>query len=218
MGKNNSKINILGMVIAIATVIVILGMVLFGRTEVSAEEKVRINLHRIDESISEAIEEESELALSSNPYDYIENNEYYKNIIGLGVSALPELEKSLVNSETNGLNEYILAIAIEEITHADVNGILEEEYGWENAKEFSKEWTAIKENVNKEVLEIATSSHLTAIEKCEKLENYGVLAVPSIKEKSNARTIYTFENEIFELINSYELTENDLNILTNYLK
>lgn len=76
-----------------------------------------------------------------------------------------ELEDSLVNSESNSLNEYILTIAIGDITHADVNGILEEEYGWENAKEFLNEWITIKKNVNKEILETATSSHLTTIEK-----------------------------------------------------
>lgn len=217
MSKIINKFNILALVIAII-IVIMLGMVLFGNSEVSVEEKVRVNLFKIDESINKAINENTELALSSNPYDYIKDNEYYKNIIELGVAALPELDKSLSNSDVNSLNEYILVIAIEEITHTNVNGILEKEYSWENAKDFLYEWTDIKENVNNEVSEIVTSSKLTAIEKSKKLENYGVLAVPTIKDINKTNAIYSFEKEISDLVSSYDLTESDLAILSDYLK
>lgn len=216
MNKNINKTKILGLLLAI--VVVIVGIALFASSEVPVEKKVRTNLHKIDKSISKSIEQELELAPGSNPYDYVEDNEYYKSIIELGVEALAELEKTLANSEANGLKEYILAIAIEEITHANLNGILEEEYAWENAKEFIDEWIDIKGNINKDVLEIATSSELTGLEKSKKLENYGILAVPTIKESNNAGTICNFDNEVSELVDSYELTENDLTILKDYLK
>ena len=103
----------------------IIGGVAMDKKEASAAEQVQMNMEKIDQSIQREIREHTDLSFSSNPYDYIQDSEYYDNVIELGVAALPELENMLKTSENNGLNEYIVAIAIEEISHADVNSILE---------------------------------------------------------------------------------------------
>ncbi len=69
---------------------------------------------------------------SSNPYDYIDN-EYYDNIVALGEKAIPVLESMYKNSELTGVNAYIGALAIEEITGS-------RNFIWSDASEFFLNW------------------------------------------------------------------------------
>ncbi|MGN1370808.1 MAG: hypothetical protein ACI4XM_00800 [Candidatus Coprovivens sp.] len=74
---------------------------------------------------------------SSNPFDYT-NNEYYNNIVSLGKDAVSVLESMYKNGELLGINAYLSALAIEDIT--DCN--LYEKYGldWSTASEFYNLW------------------------------------------------------------------------------
>lgn len=74
---------------------------------------------------------------SSNPYDYT-NNEYYKNIVNLGEDAVPVLESMYHDGKLTGVNAYLSALAIEDITGCD----LYKEYNleWSTAEEFYTLW------------------------------------------------------------------------------
>lgn len=74
---------------------------------------------------------------SSNPYDYT-NNEYYNNIVKIGKDAVPVLENMYKNNELSGLNAYLSALAIQDITNCN----LYEKYNidWTTADEFYALW------------------------------------------------------------------------------
>jgi hypothetical protein len=61
---------------------------------------------------------DSRVLLSSNPYDYIkgvDSNEDYKYIVSQGKRSLNFMLNKFSNSNKNGLEEYIMAIACSEI-------------------------------------------------------------------------------------------------------
>lgn len=182
------------------------------------------NMEKIDKSIQREIREQTDLSFSSNPYDYIQNSEYYDNVVKLGVAALPELENMLKTSENNGLNEYIIAIAIEEISHADVNAILEnpDGCGWENAKEFSGEWAKIKAEANVRVEKIIQSNALENKEKAALISDYGVLAVPVMEQyisnNKMERSGNDLKDELTQVMNSYGLSTEEVSIVSDYIE
>lgn len=96
------------------------------KTSQNLEEEIKENIKKILE-INEGI--------SSNAYDYIKND-YYKNIINLGPNAIPILVN--MYEKESGLEAYIGAIAIEEISNCDIR----EKYGirWSSPIEFFKYW------------------------------------------------------------------------------
>jgi len=69
--------------------------------------------------IGNIISNNPSLGLSSNPYDYIHYSDEYINIVKMGIDALSEIVKIIKNSPNNRLDEYILAIAAEEIINND---------------------------------------------------------------------------------------------------
>jgi hypothetical protein len=125
------------------------------------------------------------LKVQSNPYVYLDNNKYYQAIVDKGPAAIPELEKALADpgdSGTHGLSAYLFAAAIEEIAQADVEGIIDDRYAIGTAGEFMDYWLAIKKSATKDVRAIALSSEYSNKEKLEKIDNYGLLAVPALDE------------------------------------
>lgn len=74
---------------------------------------------------------------SSNPYDYMKND-YYENIVNLGKNAVSTLETMYKNGKLTGVNAYLSALAIQDITKCN----LYEKYGydWSTAEEFYKLW------------------------------------------------------------------------------
>lgn len=199
-------------------------MILFNqlnnKTVSAIENEVQFNLEKMEHSIDQMMEVDPLLALSSNPYDYIKNNQYYDNIMNLNIEALPYLEKELKNSQENGLNEYIFVIAMQEISKVDINGILEKEYAWENAKEFESKWTHVKNTVNDDVLNIIKSDSLSLKQKENKLSCYGLLAVPAMqKNLKNMRSMdVSVKQSIENMIQEFSISESDMNILIDYVK
>ena len=216
-----NKKNIRFIPIGLSIVLILCLFFAFNSQSASAAEKVRINLEKIDESIQNEINNRTILSLSSNPYDYVVDNQYYDKIILLGVAALPELETTLINSENNGLNEYILAIAIEEISKVDVNKILgNTDYGWENAMEFESEWTKIKSTASHAVETIILSNELDTEEKIMQISNYGILAIPSLESYLSAvdsREKSSLDTELEKLVGSYRLSKNDISIIDDFV-
>ena len=75
---------------------------------------------------------DSRASLSSNPYDYIkdgDSNEDYKYIVSQGEKSLNYMLSKFANSNDNGLEEYIMAIACSEILKEDI-----ETKKWETGK------------------------------------------------------------------------------------
>ena len=142
----------------------------------AAERAVNVNINAISEDINKLIEEKSPLAFSSNPYDYIKNNESFDNIVAIGADALPIIKKKIAESENNGLREYILAIAAEKIAKVDLKG---DNFGWDTAKGWEKKWNKhLKDLPNnyKNIIESKASTEDKSIQ----ISKLGTPAIPLI--------------------------------------
>lgn len=92
------------------------------------EKEIIINLEQIIEVTD---------MTSSNPFDYTKN-EYYKNIVSLGKNAVPVLEDMYHSGKLIGINAYLSALIIQDITKCN----LHEKYNldWSTAEEFYDLW------------------------------------------------------------------------------
>jgi hypothetical protein len=118
--------------------------------------------------------------LSSNPYDYVKNNEYFDKIVEMGYPVLYLLEDYINTSPDNGLKEYLLAIAMEEI--AGVNLKTDEKgnmYKWETGKGFAAEWHKLLQKIPSSVTTILNSSQANDA-KVIALTKLGIPIVPFI--------------------------------------
>jgi len=148
MTASVNKKRIVALIVSTVVIVSLFAALNLPKNQAAAtEETVRVNLESLRESIDATEASNPLLLFSSNPYDYVSDgkNEYYNKIVALGPEALPSLEKALAESPNNGLNEYIIAIAIEDIAKADVRGIERDPFAWSDAKEFEKSgWRSIK--------------------------------------------------------------------------
>lgn len=145
----------------------------------SASYQIDANMSTIMDKIAEMSVRHENDALSSNPYDYIKDNDNYKKIVALGPDALTVIKEKINNSNTNGLSEYILAIAAEEIANVDLKGT---GYHWSNGKEWMTEWNRLLRNIPDNVERI-TSSNFDDNTKNLALSKLGVAAAPYILDK-----------------------------------
>ena len=171
--------------VVIAAVVLIVLISLPGNTPAAnADEEVRDILVALEESTRAAMEDDPMLAVSSNPYDYIANgrNEYYNYIVAMGPVALPELERALMRSDQGGLTDYLVCIAIEEVSGADVRAICQDPFAWSTSFEFRDNWVAIRDSLPVTIQEILRSSVMSNQQKMERISAYGLLAVPVLKD------------------------------------
>lgn len=112
-----------------------------------------------------------ETLLSSSPYAYIDND-YYKNIVSLGFDAVKVLQEKNENGEFSGLNSYIAAIAIQEITGCDLYSITGTDF--ENADEFYELWDKTMANMPEKLADIIGSESMEVREKVKELKKYGM--------------------------------------------
>ena len=131
MKKLEGKLGIL--IVAMLVVCVFCIGLLSTKVHASEAYNVNMNINMMMEEFDAMIENSDENMLSSNPYDYIDN-QYFDNIINRGISALPTITEEIESSENSGLREYMLAIAVEEITNTHLNK--ENVYNWSNGKEW----------------------------------------------------------------------------------
>ncbi|MFC4770327.1 hypothetical protein [Effusibacillus consociatus] len=157
----------------------IVTMLINQNTSASIEKKIDNNFASIAQKINKEISLRSELASSSNPYDYIQGNDDFNEIINLGNDALPYLHKKLSRSEHDGLQEYITAIAIERIAKVD----LKKTSQWETAKDFNSKWKKHLASIPATVDAIASDSKVSSDEKAKRLLELGTPAIPFILEK-----------------------------------
>ncbi len=156
----------------------------------SIEKKIDSNLSLISEKIAKEVSLRSELSMSSNPYDYIKDNRDFDAIVSLGNEAMPYLQNKIANSEFNGLEEYITAIAIEKIAKVNLKKI--ESLNWETAKGFNEKWKIHLASIPSKVDEVSSDTTLSSQEKVKKLEELGTPAIPFILDKveSGDETIF----------------------------
>lgn len=213
--SNFSKIKICLLVL---TSIVLLTFILFIMpTKRTLADVVDTDLMSITKLIDEQIERNPNLAFSSNPYDYIKNNEYYNNIVNMGIDALPILEEKLQNSNTNGLEDYIMAIAIEEITNCNLKN--DSNTTWASAKEFDAKWESFVQAAPDEIDTVLNSSYSTETKKKE-LEKYGKLAIPYINNYlKETNTIDLKDNKSIEqYLDQLSTSDKDLDKIDKYFK
>lgn len=100
---------------------------------------VHTNEEQIKKEIVTNLDQISEVTdlKSSNSFDYTKN-EYYSNIVNLGVDAVPILEDMYKSGELIGVNAYLSALAIEDITECDL--YQEYDLDWSTAEEFYDLW------------------------------------------------------------------------------
>ena len=109
------------------------------KTKFACSEKENTNNTEIEKEIMTNLDKIAEVTdmTSSNPFDYT-NNDYYKNIVNLGKSAVPILENMYKNGKLTGVNAYLSALAIQDIT--DCNLLEKYNFDWATAEEFYTYW------------------------------------------------------------------------------
>jgi hypothetical protein len=144
------------------------------------------NSYEVDKNMAEILKaasieaaEDSLTPYSSNPYDHVKNNVHFDNIVALGIDALPLLKAKISNSDKNGLREYILAIAAEEI--AKVN-LKYKDYGWANGKEWVVEWNRHLFNVQDDIERIL-NTNMDEVTKNKSLIKLGIPSIPFLLDK-----------------------------------
>ncbi|SET95970.1 hypothetical protein [Paenibacillus sp. NFR01] len=83
--------------------------------DTSSNARIDKQLNPLIEQMHAEIGNDPRLALSSNPYDYIKDNEAYRKIVALGEPAAISLERRLTQKRDSGLYGVIYTIAIHEI-------------------------------------------------------------------------------------------------------
>lgn len=145
----------------------------------SDEYIVNSNLNAMMSEINTMIEKQDASMQSSNPYDYIKN-EHFNNIIGRGINALPVLTSELNSSSENGLKEYILAIAVQEITETNVNENAVN--AWSNGKEWVEECNKYLRNIPDKVQYVVNDTANSFEQKEKELQSLGLMSLPYIKD------------------------------------
>ncbi|MGE5342627.1 MAG: hypothetical protein ACM3SY_14225 [Candidatus Omnitrophota bacterium] len=157
-----------------------------------------LNSNQISTHLSDLLNEaEAKGIISSNPYDYI-NNESFRKIVKLGPEALMTIRSMIRESDENGLKEYILAIAAEEIAKTDLKG---DHFGWENGKKWTQQWDFYMRSLSGKVAEIFKSG-IPVTEKNKALVKLGIPAIPLIIDEI-ARGNSQYKVAIQDLLKGY---------------
>lgn len=171
----------------------------FKTTKVSAVEyDLNKNINSFINTISEEIDKNPELRYNSNPYVLIKNDKakpYYDKIVQLGPNALPYIIQTIENSNKNGLREYILAAAGEDISKIYLK---RGQFKWSNGKEWIDDTKNYVEKVPSLVNDIV-NSNVTIDNKIDKLKSLGIYAIPYIVDSvqsGNYDLIPAVENNI----------------------
>ncbi|WP_455684344.1 hypothetical protein [Thomasclavelia sp.] len=168
------------------------------------------------------------LALSSNPYDYIEDNKVYEAIIDNGTKMLPILEETL-KTETaegnQGLAQYLLAAAIEQISRADLHVVSPESLpnsvykaegkDWGSSAEFLEQWEDAKKVSSSKVRNIF-NSNITVDKKIEELKPFGLLIAPELntqKIRSSGQV-----NDVKVIVEELNISDSDIQVMESLMK
>lgn len=175
------KKRIIAVVVVVVFLVAAFGVGMYGNQKVVKKTQARTIediLGDMDESVNEKLDENAILAASSNPYDYIENNKYFDELVDKGVHAVPDMLQNLKQSKYDGLTEYMIAVAIERATETKLKKTA---YAWKDAKEFVDRFEQMSENrvdIVKQILE----SEKTEASITDALEPYGLIGMEALSE------------------------------------
>lgn len=127
------------------TLTLIVTLLINSSANASVEKQVDDSLEKIKINLQQEIANKTLLSLSSNPYDYVKDSVEFRNIINLGEDALPVLEQKIDETSDSGLIDYILSIAIEDISKVDLKK--KDDMTWETGDEFSLKWKKHLKNI-----------------------------------------------------------------------
>lgn len=150
-----------------------------------------------------------ELALGGGAVIYAQESVAYQSIVDLGLPAVKPLYDKLSASADSGLYEYILALAIQDITGEEFT--YNSDYGWSNALEFTMAYEAKVNNVQINVERILNSD-IPDAQKAVQLQVQGVFAVSPLLDQLATANPPLPSDQILQVIN--QITERGDNPLT----
>lgn len=160
-------------------VLVFILVMIFSINVNKTQAQINKNIETMMNEVTNVGKSNPKVTFSSNPYDYTKNNQGFTEIVNTGSTALPILRDRIGKSSANGLKEYLLAIAIEDIAKVNLKG---NNYGWSNAKNFTNKWDNHLKSIPNAVNDIAKSND-NSITKVNKLVQLGTPALPFIMDE-----------------------------------
>lgn len=194
----------------------------FGAMVVGARESISLAAE-VQENFTKLSELSMEQAMSSNPYDYI-NNEYFDNIVELGVPAVKVIEQGYYNGKYAGLNAYIAALAIQKITDVNLYECTGED--WETGEQFFHNWNITMNRLPETFDEIINSDDSMEV-KISSIEKYGVFGEyflsTAVNEKTsavefNGETISIHDQTAIKGAKITKLSEDEMDAIKDYLE
>jgi len=125
------------------------------------------------------------VSVSSNPYDYADSSPAISRLVAKGTPALPRIEAAINQSANDGLEEYMLVIAAEQIAKVKIGARSGDPLEWQTGKEWVSSWRRHLLAVPGEVQAIAHSS-MSASEKNLALTQLGTPALPFVLDEMAA--------------------------------
>jgi hypothetical protein len=162
---------------ALAAVVLTAALLLRPRPAPAVERRVESAMTELMARIGTRAMLDPASAASSNPYAYV-RDPAFDRIVALGSPALPAIERSIRTSRSDGLREYLLAIAGERIARVDLKrgrGL------WQTGKEWPRVWRQHLKAVPGAVAELSASD-LPPEEKQRRLVALGTPAAPFIAD------------------------------------
>ena len=215
----NSKLKKISTGLICALVGLAMGAVIFSTVPTaSAYEQINTTFTTLEQQIDASMNFDGKyyvnglpLGLSSNPYDYIENNSEYDVLVAMGDDALVAIETCLnaENQQYNSLELYVLAIALEDITKTSLKNY--ENYFWMDSDMFLAIWEQLNIDVVTKVPQIMSDNSLTQENKWIEIAKFGIIAVELLEQYMlSASTPTTMNSES----SSIELARQMVNLLT----
>lgn len=177
----------------------------------------------VQENFTKLPEASMDQVTSSNPYDYI-NNEYFDNIVELGIPAVKVIEQGYYNEKYAGLNAYIAALAIQEITDVNLYECTGED--WETGEQFFHNWNITMKRLPEIFDEIINSDDSMEV-KISSIEKYGVfgryfLSIIANEQTStvefNGETITIQDQAAIKSQNIVKLSADEMDAIKDYLE
>lgn len=162
----------------VAILVIALGLslgYLIGRPK-NVRAQVDSSMQSIMSDINRIMDNQSEAALSSNPYDYIECSEAYQDILDIGIPALHALLSRMENNpDKGGLEQYIMAIIVEDISGVQLRDL---GFQWSTGAEWQKAFQEFRAELRQDYQKLTAEKSLSNSEIAARLNKYGLFAKP----------------------------------------